>query len=178
MAFLTEKDENQIYYRASYEDLGNELIIEPTGYHEATDDDGNLIYKTGDEVMRSNIAEISASKYVGGAVLGLWSMLHQYGKQKKIAYIYTISDTPYKDLSNNRSLDFEYLKEVRFNKPVYTKKVGIYKYTEEFNNGADLLYTYLSSEPWDELSEFQMEKLKEFIDNLNNVNYEPTGTNI
>lgn len=170
MGILHENEVNQVYYRAIYEFKGNNLTFEPNSFHEATDDDGNLIYKTGNVVMMSNVPEISASKSIGGAVLGLWSMLHQFGKPKTKAYLYKINNIPYKDLSNNRSLDFEYLKEVRFNKPVNGEYIGEFNYSEEFNDGADLLYTYLSDdEPWNELNEFEMETLHKFIDNLDKI---------
>lgn len=71
---LNESVNNQSYYRIITNFEGDSVIFEPKGYYEATDDEGNPIMHTGDVWSRSTTPEITASKIIGGAILGLWSM--------------------------------------------------------------------------------------------------------
>lgn len=80
---LKEKSTNQKYYRVipSYE--GNVVVFEPKGYYEAFDDDCNPIFHTDDIMLKSDKPEIAASKTIGGAILGAWSMFRTKGTPKK-----------------------------------------------------------------------------------------------
>lgn len=139
------------FYRAVNEFQGERVIFEPKGYYEATDEEGNVIYRKGDVIARSNEPELAASKTVGGAVLGLWSMLrHHKGVEGEEAHVYEITEEPQKDLSNWRGEDFPWLKEVRYSKPVNGIYIGRFGYDDEFNRDAENFYNRLNSEPWDE----------------------------
>lgn len=152
-----------VYYRAVREYKGEKVIFEPKGYYEATDEQGNIVYHTGDVIAKSNVPEIAASKTVGGAVLGLWSMLkHHSGVEGEKAHVYQISDEPNKDLSGWSSEDFPWLKEVRYSKPVEGIYVGRFGYDDEFNRDAENFYNRLNSEPWDDGDTYDEELFNDF----------------
>jgi len=144
------KGSNKSYYRALSKFKGNNVVFKPKGYHEATDEDGNPIMHTGDVWARSEKPEIAASKIIGGAILGLWSMGNNVGKLIDNAYVYEIKESPQKDLSHIRRDDFEWLKEVRYTKPVKGKFVGKFSYSEQFDKSAMNFYDRLNEDPWDD----------------------------
>lgn len=158
-----DKSENQ-YYRATIEFNGNDVIFEPTGYYEAFDDEGNPQFHTGDVIAKSNIPEISASKTIGGALLGVWSMLRHHGslnKDLKI-YIYSINEKPNKDLVHVGLDDFEWIKEVRYKKAVNGHYIGYFIFDDDFNKNAENFYNRITSEPWDEFTEEEIEMWEDF----------------
>jgi hypothetical protein len=161
--FLNESQSSQAYYRAVTEFSGENVVFEPKGYYEAFDDDGNPVFHTGDVLARSKTPEISASKSIGGALLGVWSMLNHYGslKNNKI-YLYSIHEKPDKDLSNVGMDDFEYIKEVRYKNPVRGSYIGYFVLDNEFNKSANNFYERFTGEPWDEYTEEQLEMWEDF----------------
>ena len=76
---LNEQNSTQKYYRAIPKYEGDEVVFEPKGYYEAFDDEGYPMFHTGDIMLKSNKPETAASKTVGGAVLGAWSMFRYKG---------------------------------------------------------------------------------------------------
>jgi hypothetical protein len=84
---ISETINRGVYYRATKDFLGNEVVFEPTGYYEEVDDEGSPLLHPGDVWKRSNVPEVSASKTVGGAVLGLWTMGNHHNISLKFAHI-------------------------------------------------------------------------------------------
>lgn len=151
------------YYRAVTKYIGKNVIFEPRGYYEAINSRGEPIMMNGTDIfIKSNIPEIAASKIIGGAVLGLWSMGRQHKKKLKTAYIYSIKDKPNKDLSHLRIADFEWLKEVRYTHNVGGIYVGKFSYTNAFNNNAEMFYERLNASPYDEFDENYFENWDDF----------------
>ncbi len=167
--FLNEQSYNQKYYRAIPNYEGVDVFFEPKGYYEAFDDDGNPIFHTGDVMLKSDKPEIAASKNVGGAVLGAWSMFRTKGVKENVVYIYEIQDKPYKDLSNVRIDDFEYLKEVRYNVPVKGTYVGKFIYDEIFNDYAENFYRRFSDD-YEDVESVDVEKWQEFEKYILSIN--------
>ena len=162
--FLNEEHSNQKYYRAVTEFKGGDVIFEPRGYYESFDDEGNPQFHVGDVIARSKTPEISASKTIGGALLGVWSMLNHHSSlnnNNKI-YLYLINEKPNKDLSHVRMDDFEYIKEVRYNNPVKGNYIGYFVFDNEFNKNANNFYERLNDEPWVEYTEEQVEMWEDF----------------
>ena len=127
---------------------------------------------TGDVMGRSNIPEVAASKNIGGALLGVWSMLMHYGGDKngvKI-YIYSIDETPDKDLSHIRYGDFEYLKEVRYKKAVKGNYIGYFIIDKKFNEYAENFYNRINGDPWDEFTDEEIDMYDEFEKFLEDIN--------
>jgi len=158
---LNEQNSTQKYYRAIPKYEGDEVVFEPKGYYEAFDDEGYPMFHTGDIMLKSNKPETAASKTVGGAVLGAWSMFRYKGATEKVVYLYEINDKPYKDLSNVRMDDFPYLKEVRYNVPVKGKYVGKFVYDDTFNDDAENFYSRMS-EDYEDVESVDIEKWEEF----------------
>ena len=134
------------YYRATLKYLGKVVIFKPNGYYEEIDDDGRPSYMNDTLLHRSNIRELCASKYIGGAVLGLYSMMryNNINNNDTIA-IYEINEKPDKDISNWSVEDFEYIKEVRYRKDVkgtFLKKIKI---TKDMKKHFNILYEILSA---------------------------------
>ncbi len=160
--YLSEEKAHIFYYRAINKYRGNEIVFHPKGYYEATDNQGNPIIFKGDVWMRSEIPELTASKTVGGAVLGLWSMGNHHGLNIKNAFIYKINEKPEKDLSHVKMDDFEWLKEVRYKRPVKGIYIGKFEYTKEFNDSAINFYERLNQDPWDEDTVIDIEDWESF----------------
>ena len=161
---ILREETTKNYYRAITEFKGDNIIFEPEGYYESFDDDGNPEFHTDDIIARSTTPEISASKTIGGALLGVWSMLNHYGSltgNNKI-YIYSINEKPNKDLSHVRVDDFEYIQEVRYKKPVEGNYIGYFIFDNNFNKNAENFYERFTGEPWDEYTEEQVEMLEDF----------------
>lgn len=159
-SYLNENSD-QKYYRAIPNDEGLYVLFEPKGYYEAFDDDGYPIFMTGDVMAVNNKPEIAASKTIGGAVLGAWSMFRHLGSEKNVVYIYEINKKPYKDLSNVRLDDFSYLKEVRYNVPVNGKYIGKFIYDKQFNDSGENFYNRFSDDYLD-VEDVDIEKWEEF----------------
>lgn len=128
-----KKKSSKIYYRAIANNAGKTVKFKPYGYYEAIDDEGNPIYKYG-AYWTSDKPEVAASHTVGGAVLGLFSMLKQHDKTSNIFFIYAINEEPDIDISHWDMGDFALLQEVRYRRPVrgeYIGKVIINSYMRE-----------------------------------------------
>lgn len=120
---LTEST-NKVYYHGSNKFVGDKILFKPKGFYEKIDKNNNPIFAF-DEYELSNIPEISASKYIGGAILGCFST-----KRTREIFIYTIHENPTVDISHWLGDDFEFLQEVRYRKPVqciFYKKINISK---------------------------------------------------
>ncbi len=102
---ITKFNKYNKYYRAVEEDLGKTVEFEPLGYYEAIDKDGNPVMKY-DTFWVSDVPEVAASKTVGGAVMGLYSMFMQHGKKPNFFYIYEIMEEPDVDISDWTYGDF------------------------------------------------------------------------
>ena len=156
---------NKNYYRAVTEDLGLQTTFVPQNRYEAFDNMGNPITRGASDIfMLSDKLEISASKSVGGAILGLWSMFNSNGLNPigKKVYIYAIDKKPYLDLSHVRMADFEYLQEVRYDKPISAKRIGYFEYDQKFNEGALNFYGRISDDdPYSEM-EYDIEEWEDF----------------
>lgn len=161
---INEYSSHQEYYRAVTEFKTNSVIFQPKGYYESFDDDGNPEFLIDDIFIRSKIPEISASKTVGGALLGVWSMLNHHTKIKNNTkiYVYSIKEKPDKDLSHVGIDDFEYIKEVRYKKPVEGEYVGYYIFDERFNKLAENFYERFNMDPWEDYTDEQIKWYNEF----------------
>lgn len=102
----------------------------PSKMYEKIDEDGFPVVaytdsETGQtEFEASEKPQISASKTIGGAVTGLFSMLRNMGqsKNKKIS-IYKIEETPSVEVQPSNIADFAFLEEVRYDNKVGGKKI-------------------------------------------------------
>jgi len=167
------QDFKQGYYRAVIKNIGETVIFNPAGYYEDITDDGIPI-TIGNVFKRSSTKELSGSKTVGGAVVGVWSMLNSHGQINpgtKI-YIYKIFEKPYKDLSKLSMADFEYTKEVRWKKNVEGIYIGSFSYDEKFIDDAINFYNRLEPDPYDEdfLSPEKEKQWDDFYEMISNMN--------
>jgi 2'-5' RNA ligase len=143
---------NEKYYRAVEKNMGKTVEFEPEGYYEAIDDKGNPIFKY-DTFWVSDIPEVAASKSIGGAVMGLYSMFMQHGKKPTIFYIYEINEKPDVDISHWDYGDFAHLKEVRYRKPVQGKYRGKVTITDDMIKRLNAFYEVSSLDTYDEPDE-------------------------
>lgn len=123
------------FYRVVNVDLGEETGFLPTSYTEQVEEyEGKhrVIPNKYGNFKKSKIAETSASKSIGAALMGNWSASGH--PQIGNFYVYEISDTPDVDLSNEENYDFKQLQEVRYRKPVNGKLVGNIHLTPEISN--------------------------------------------
>lgn len=132
---------NIVYYRCLPEYIGKTILFEPRNYFEHINDEGNPVYNYG-EYVRSGIKEISASKYIGGSVMGSFSM----NRTTKTFYIYTINEKPDVDISHWNIDDFEYLQEVRYRKPVEGVFIGTVHLSDYLIKIFDMFYEYATSD--------------------------------
>lgn len=114
-----EEYSNQKYYHASGIYHGKTFEFTPQGFYEHIGEDNYPIYRYGEHII-SEIPETSASKYIGGSLLGSFSTDRDNTKK----YIYEIEDKPDKDISHWSGQDFAYLKEVRYRKTFVGKCIG------------------------------------------------------
>ena len=137
-----------VFYRAMEKYMGNDILFEPNGYYEGIDKNNGPIYKY-DTFWVSNTPETAASKYVGGAVLGLTSMFRYHHKLEvnKPIFIYAISEQPDKDISDWGLHDFEYLEEVRYRRPVSGKYIGKVMLTQELIDLFNIFYEVIGRTP-------------------------------
>lgn len=117
---IFEKNSESKYYRAIEKNIGDDVIfnIKNGGYYEAIGEDEEPKFMFG-EYLESDILEIAASKYVGGCVMGLFSM-----SRARNYYIYEINEKPDVDISHWSGGDFEFLEEVRYRRSIKAKYVG------------------------------------------------------
>jgi hypothetical protein len=119
------------YFRAQDKNIGKIVTFEPSGEYEAVDEEGDPIY-VYDDFLTSDISETAASNYIGGAVMGNFSMHHNMGaKVVKKYYIYQINEKPDVDISHWGRGDFVHLGEVRYRRPVVGKLIGVVNLNEE-----------------------------------------------
>ena len=162
MKFLkTFESYGTCYYRSSPEFLGETVEFEPNGYYEEIDNDDDPIFLYG-EHSESGVPEVCASKYIGGCVLGNFSMT-----RSNLYFIYEICEKPDRDISHWDDQDFGFLEEVRYRRNVtgkYKGKVILSKYQKDTLTVFYILKTYseLDEEPPDEF----FEKNKEILDKL------------
>jgi hypothetical protein len=126
------------YYRASDVFLGEEVVFKPENFYEEVGYNNEPSYNYGSFSI-SEIPEVCASKYIGGSVLGSFSML----KNENNFYIYTINEAPSVDISHWNIGDFEYLEEVRYRKEVIGKFIGKITLSDYQYNIMKLYYEYL-----------------------------------
>jgi hypothetical protein len=126
------------YYRSEPKFLGESFKFVPDGYYEAIDDNNEpkLIFN---EYRVSKIPEVCASKYIGGCVMGGFSMNHT-----REYFIYEICEKPEKDISHWSNDDFEYLEEVRYRHTVIGKYIGKVKLTEYQKKLFEIFYKHLN----------------------------------
>jgi tRNA nucleotidyltransferase/poly(A) polymerase len=156
----------QKYYRAVEKNLGKTAEFEPEGFYEAIDDDGNPIFKY-DTFWVSDKPEVAASKSVGGAVMGLYSMFLQHGKNPTVFYIYEIAEEPDVDISHWDTGDFYHLKEVRYRKPVKGRYVGKVTITDDFKKRLNAYYEISGSDEYGKPDE----ETREVFDDTNYDQY-------
>jgi hypothetical protein len=149
---ITKFNKYNKYYRAVEEDLSKTVEFEPLGYYEAIDKDGNPVMKY-DTFWVSDVPEVAASKSIGGAVMGLYSMFMQHGKKPDTFYIYEIMEEPDVDISDWTYGDFEFLKEVRYRRTVIGKYKGKIKITDDIIKKFLAFYEVINLEPYDEPDE-------------------------
>ena len=149
---LKEEVSREKYYRAVEKNMGETVEFEPEGYYEAIDDNGDPIWKY-DTFWVSDKPEVAASKSVGGAVMGLYSMFIQHNKNPEIFYVYVITEKPDVDISHWEIGDFAHLKEVRYRRPVQGKYLGKVTITDDFKKRMNAFYEINSLEAYDEPDE-------------------------
>lgn len=164
------------YYRVVDEFGGNEIEFQPEGNYEAVDNEGNPIIKY-DTYMRSDVGEVAASKSIGGAVMGLYSMMVSHGQKPNMFYVYEINDAPDVDISHWTSGDFGYLQEVRFRKPVKGTYRGKIQITDDVKKRLNAYYEIMNLEPYDEPDKeseevFQDTNYDTFISGMKDVVHE------
>lgn len=149
------------YFRAESSFLGDVFKFEPSGYYEYIDDENNPSFAFG-EHKTSDTPEVCASKYIGGCIMGAYSM-----NQKGTYYIYKICEEPDKDISHWDGQDFQYLEEVRFRKQVTGNYIGKIITSNYLNRLFDAFYIFQSVENMDEdeISEYR-EEYDSYLDDI------------
>lgn len=128
------------YYRAENKFIGDNVIFEPNGYYEEVDEDENPIM-LDDEYSESEVGEVCASKYIGGAVLGHYSLI-----KSNVFYIYEINEIPDVDISHWSGGDFSVIQEVRYRKNVNGKYLGTVNLSDNQKYIIDCFYKAISGE--------------------------------
>jgi hypothetical protein len=164
------------YYRAVSKYMGEEVEFEPNGYYEAIGDDGYPIMKY-DTFWMSKTPEIAASKSIGGAVMGIYSMMKHHNSIEKYTYIYEINEKPDVDISHWTYGDFEYLEEVRYRKPVKGKYFGKVAISDDMKKKFDAFYELQSLEAYDEPDDETLEiaqntDYNKYLKDVNNMIHE------
>ncbi len=154
------------YYRAVDKYLGKYAKFKPNGYYEAIDDNNNPIFKY-DSFWESEIPEIAASKLIGGAIMGLYSMYLENKKTPKTFYIYEINEKPDIDISHWNMGDFAYLKEVRYRRPVSGRYVGKFIFDDDTIKRFEVFYEINNIDGWG--SEYDIDD--ETIELFNKTNF-------
>ena len=164
------------YYRAIEKYMGETIEFEPEGFYEAIDDNGNPIYKY-DTFWVSETPEVAASKSVGGALMGLYSMFMQHSKNPGVFYVYEITEKPDVDISHWEIGDFTYLQEVRYRRPVRGSYVGKVDITDDFKKRMNAFYEINGLEAYDEPDEetseiFQDTDYEQYLDKMKDTVHE------
>ena len=166
MKFRIAEAKGQKYYRAVFKYLGKNILFTPNKQHgENIDDEGYFISFGSGGAGHSEKKELSASKYVGGAVYGAVTMNRGVIQNLKY-FIYEINEEPDIEIKvdpmNDVNMDFEYIQEVRYYKPVkgtYLGKVFVSEDTQELFGRAVMIMT--SNETEDE----EDERILKMLDN-------------
>jgi len=174
--YMLTENEGEKYYRAVEKNMGKTIEFEPEGFYEAIDDDGNPIYQY-DTFWESDIAEVAASKTIGGAVMGLYSMFRTNGRNPETFYIYMINEKPDVDISHWDMGDFYHLKEVRYRRAVQGKYIGKLIITDDMKTKLNAFYNMNSLEAYDEPDDETYEIVKntdydQYIDNVKGMVHE------
>ena len=136
--------------------------FKPEGYYEAVGKDNSPIFAF-DEHRVSNVAELCASKIIGGCVMGSFSMT-----RSNEYYIYQIDEEPEVDISDWVGEDFEYLEEVRYRHPVkgiYIGKIILSNYQKKLFEAFYKLFEYEEIDDEDEMDEWN-EKYGKYWDDI------------
>lgn len=170
---VNENIENEKYYRVVEKNMGKTIEFEPEGFYEAIDDNGNPIYHY-DTFWQSEIPEVAASKTIGGAVMGLYSMFMSNGKNPSIFYIYEINEKPDVDISHWDMGDFYHLKEVRYRRPVRGTYKGKVTITDDMKKRLNAFYEMNNLEAYDEPDEetrevFDDTDYEQYLADVNNM---------
>jgi len=159
------------YFRAQDEFIGDSVVFEPNGYYEAVDEDGFPIEFYG-EFAESETKEIAASEYIGGAVMGNFSM--HYNMNRKIVkkyFIYKIDDSPDIDISHWDKGDFSHIKEVRYRRNVAGNFIGEVNLSDEQTKALKEYYNLLSQAiegQWEDPSEEEISEDELWFDEYYN----------
>jgi len=155
------------YYRAVDTFLGDNVVFEPGGYYEEIGDDDEAVMSFG-EYMQSETYETSASKYIGGCVMGAFSGRNLGAKKTNTFYIYEINESPDKDISHWGGGDFMFLEEVRYRRNVtgiYIGKVVLNKVQEEM---LDCWYKFYNA---DQYADEEEDPICDKFRNVNNGDF-------
>jgi hypothetical protein len=149
------------FFRAEPVFKGDAITIEPDGYYEAIDEDGDPEMEYG-EFSESEIAEVCAANYIGGAVLGSYSM----NRDAKTFYIYETDQQPDVDITHWTDGDFEFIGEVRYRDSVSFKFVKKVTLTPEQNDMFMALYERLEDYEGESESDFDVDDLHSLLKNI------------
>ena len=179
---INETQTSERYYRAVEKNMGEIIEFEPEGFYEAIDADGNPIWKY-DTFWISETPEVAASKTIGGAVMGLYSMFMQYNKNPQVFYIYEISEKPDVDISHWEIGDFTHLKEVRYRRPVQGTYKGKVIITDDLKKRLRAFYEITGLEAYDEPDEehqeiFQDTDYDQYLSGVKNMVNEKVNLNL
>lgn len=151
------------YYRAESGFIGETSIFEPKGYYENIGDDDEPNINFGEHRI-SDTPEVCASKYIGGCVLGSYSM-NRTGKY----FIYEINEKPDKDISHWSNQDFQYLEEVRYRRTIKGKYIGEVILTNYQKKLFEILYKHFelsSDESPEEMTELEYEEFDKYWNDI------------
>ena len=179
---VNENIENEKYYRVVEKNMGKTIEFEPEGFYEAIDDNGDPIYRY-DTFWESDIPEVAASKTIGGAVMGLFSMFMSNGRNPSVFYVYEITEKPDVDISHWEMGDFYHLKEVRYRRPVRGKYIGKLTITDDMKIRLNAFYEMNNLEAYDEPDEetaeiFQDTDYDQYLAGVNNMVNEKVGLDL
>ena len=146
---INEEISGNKFYRAVEKYMGKTIEFEPEGYYEAIDNEGNPVFKY-DTFWVSDVPEVAASKSIGGAVMGLYSMFMQHKKNPNIFYVYEINEKPDVDISHWDMCDFALLREVRYRRAIKGKYVGKVTITDDMKKRLNAFYEITGLDAYDE----------------------------
>jgi hypothetical protein len=146
---INEEISSNKYYRAIEKNMGKTIEFEPEGYYEAIDDEGNPVFKY-DTFWVSDVPEVAASKSIGGAVMGLYSMFMQHRKNPTVFYVYEINEKPDVDISHWDMGDFALLQEVRYRRAVQGTYKGKVTITDDMKKRLNAFYEITGLDAYDE----------------------------
>ena len=170
--------EQGIYYRAEHKYVGHDVTFIPKGFYEKTNAEGSPVFHKYDYNMHiaSDVKELAASKTIGGAILGAWSMRNSIQQQTtsddaapvRRVFLYKLTGKSPTDISHWHSFDFPWLQEVRFRRPVKGEYLGVYNYTTDDFDLFNKFYEAVSMEDGDTVpdDEEEWEEMKNAVTNM------------